>query len=179
MKPTSFNELNTEMQRLCDAGHESDALDLLTRSEPLFPGQAALTRMLRVELLARMNRASEAVDLLRDGLDRGYRYRGRWLRHERIALLTSHPGFFVWNDRDRAARDLETHLATLRARLSLDATRSVLGGFSMGARLAVELGLRGHFLTKRILAVGTWLPDFEMLRVGLDRSSVQDRKSVV
>jgi len=43
----------------------------------------------------------------------------------------------------------------------------------MGARLAVELGLRGHFLTKRILAVGTWLPDFEMLRVGLDRSSVQ------
>jgi len=252
MKPTSFNELNTEMQRLRDAGHESDALDLLTRSEPLFPGQAALTRMLRVELLARMNRASEAVDLLRDGLDRGYRYRGRWLRHERIALLTSQPdfsalverseaqyeraqadarpdlsifmpqhgagvelpmllalhgnnrtmqdtapswqsvvrdgwvlavpqsseiattpGFFVWNDRDRAARDLETHLATLRARLSLDATRSVLGGFSMGARLAVELGLRGHFLTKRILAVGTWLPDFEMLRVGLDRSNVQ------
>ena len=84
MKPTSFNELNTEMQRLRDAGHESDALDLLTRSEPLFPGQAALTRMLRVELLARMNRASEAVDLLRDGLDRGYRYRCRWLRHAHV-----------------------------------------------------------------------------------------------
>ena len=80
MKPTSFNELNTEMQRLRDAGHESDALDLLTRSEPLFPGQAALTRMLRVELLARMNRASEAVDLLRDGLDRGYRYVTNGLR---------------------------------------------------------------------------------------------------
>src|SRR5437773_11309879 len=102
MKPTSFNELNTEQERLRDAGHESDALDLLTRSEPLFPPQAALTRMLRVELLAKMDRASEAVDLLRDGLDRGYRYRGRWLRHERFALLTSRPDFSGLVERSEA-----------------------------------------------------------------------------
>ena len=242
MKPASFNELNAEMERLRDAGQESSALDLLTRSEPLFPPQAALTRMLRVELLAKMNRASEAIDLLRDGLDRGYRYRGRWLRNERFATLTSQPrfgalverseaqyekaqadarpdlgiflphggsvgklpvlvalhgnnrtmqdtapswqsvvqhgwvlavpqsseiattpGFFVWNDRDRAARDLGAHLATLRARISLDSTRSVLGGFSMGARLALELGLTGRFLSKRVLAIATWLPDFDTL----------------
>src|SRR5437867_3110646 len=258
MKPTSFNELNTEMQRLRDAGHESDALDLLTRSEPLFPGQAALTRMLRVELLAKMNRASEAVDVLRDGLDRGYRYRGRWLRHERFAALAGQPffgtlverseaqyeraqadarpdvgiflphdasagklpllvalhgnnrtmqdtvpswqsvvqhgwvlavpqsseiattpGFFVWNDRDRAARDLGTHLATLRARLSLDSTRSVLGGFSMGARLALELGLSGRFLSKRVLAIGTWLPDVGMLDAVLDRSIAEESRVYV
>jgi predicted esterase len=214
--------------------------------------------MLRVELLAKMNRASEALDLLRDGLDRGYRYRGRWLRHERFAALTSQPdfsalverseaqyeraqtdarpdlsvflphggsdtqlpvlvalhgnnrtmqdtapswqsvvrdgwvlavpqsseiattpGFFVWNDRDRVAQDLKTHLASLRARLSLDATRSVLGGFSMGARLAIELGLTGRFLTKRILAIGTWLPDFDTLVVLLERSIVQESRVYV
>jgi predicted esterase len=258
MKPSSFNELHAEMGRLRDAGHESGALDLVTRSEPLFPQQAALTRMLRVELLAKMNRASDAVDLLRDGLDRGFRYRGRWLRHERLAALTSQPdfsalverseaqyeraqadarpdlsvflphggsdtqlpvlvalhgnnrtmqdtapswqsvvrdgwvlavpqsseiattpGFFVWNDRDRVAQDLKTHLASLRARLSLDATRSVLGGFSMGARLAIELGLTGRFLTKRILAIGTWLPDFDTLVVLLERSIVQESRVYV
>ena len=258
MKPSSFNELHAEMERLRDAGDESGALDLLTRSEPLFPQQAALTRMLRVELLAKMDRASEAVDLLRDALDRGYRYRGRWLRHERFAALTSQPdfnalverseaqyeraqadarpdlslflpqsgpdaqvpvlvalhgnnrtmqdtapswqsvvrdgwalavpqsseiattpGFFVWNDRDRAAQDLKTHLVSLRARVSLDATRSVLGGFSMGARMAIELGLSGRFLTKRILAFGTWLPDFDTLGVLLQRSIVQESRVYV
>jgi predicted esterase len=258
MKPATFNELNTKVDRLRDAGHESDALELLTQSEPLFPPQAALTRMLRVELLAKMNRASEAVDLLRDGLDRGYRYRGRWLRHKRFAELTSQPdfsalvehsdaqyeraqadarpdlsifvpqdgpeaelpvlvvlhgnnrtmrdtapswrsvvqerwvlavpqsseiattpGFFLWNDRDRAAQDLNTHLVTLRARLPLDATRSVLAGFSMGARLAVELGLSARFLTKRIRAIGAWIPDFETIAGLLDRSIVQDSRVYV
>ena len=95
MKPASFNALNAEMERLRDAGQESSALELLTRSEPLFPPQAALTRMMRVELLARMNRASEAIDFLRDGLDRGFRYRGRWLRHERFALRQQRSGKFV------------------------------------------------------------------------------------
>ena len=256
MRPATFNELNAEVERRRDAGDQSGALDLLTRSEPLFSPQAALTRMLRVELLARMDRATEAVDLLRDGLDRGYRYRGRWLRHERFAALTSQsdfsslversdaqyeraqadaspdlgiyapdeearggeqpmlvalhgnnrtmqdtvpswqsivadgwvlavpqsseiattPGFFLWNDRERAMKDLETHLATLRSRLSLDPNRLVLGGFSMGARLALELGLSGRFPTKRVLAIATWLPDFESLAALFEPSAMQNAR---
>ena len=93
--------------------------------------------------------------------------------------IATTPGFFVWNDRDRAARDLGAHLATLRARLSLDSTRSVLAGFSMGARLALELGLSGRFLSKRVLAIGTWLPDVGMLEVTLDRSVAADSRVYV
>jgi len=255
MRPASFNQLNVELERLRDAGDQSGALDLLTRSEPLFSPQAALTRMLRVELLAKMDRATEAMDLLRDGLDRGYRYRGRWLRHERFVALTRQPdfsavvvrsdqqyeraqadarpdlgiypperevrgelpvlialhgnnrtmqdtapswqsivadgwvlavpqsseiattpGFFLWNDRERAMKDLETHLATLRSRLSLDPNRLVLGGFSMGARLALELGLSGRFPTKRVLAIATWLPDFESLAALFEPSAMQNAR---
>src|SRR5438445_9741113 len=108
MKPASFNELNAEIERLRDTGQESSALELLTRSEPLFLPQAALTRMLRVELLANMNRASEAIDLLRDGLDRGDRYRGRWLRNERFATLTSQPRFGALVERSEAQSE-EAH----------------------------------------------------------------------
>jgi predicted esterase len=258
MTPATFNQLNAEVERLCDAGDQPGALEVLTRSEPLFPRQAALTRMLRVELLAKMDRATEAVDLLRDGLDRGYRYRGRWLLHERFVALTGQPdfsalvmrsdkqferaqagarpdlgvyvpekeakearselpllialhgnnrtmqdtapswqsivadgwvlavpqsseiattpGFFLWNDRERAVKDLETHLATLRSRLSLDVNRLVLGGFSMGARLALEFGLSGRFPTKNIVAIATWLPDFEALAALLEPSAIRDAR---
>jgi predicted esterase len=256
MRPNSFNELNATVERLRADGDRSGALELLTRSEAFFPPQAALTRMLRVELLAAMGRTDAAVDLLRDGLDRGYRYRGRWLRHERFVALTSHPdfsalversdtqyetaqaearpdlsilvpregpgreervlialhgnnrtmrdtvpswqsvvregwvlavpqsseigttpGFFIWNDRERARKDIETHLETLSSRLSPDSSRFVLGGFSMGARLALELGLSGSSPARKILAIATWLPDFETLANLLEASVIQ--KSLV
>jgi predicted esterase len=255
MKPASFNELHAEVERLREAGDRSGALDLLARSEPRFPPQAALTRMLRIELLATMGRESEALDLLRDGLGRGYRYRGRWLRHERFAALTSQPdfsalversdaqyeraqdkarpelsvfvpegasgrdapvlialhgnnrtiedtapswqsivrdgwflavpqsseiattpGFFLWNDRERATRDIGVHMATLRDRFSLDPRRSVLGGFSMGARLALEVGLSERSSAKRILAIATWLPDFEALAGLLELSAIHESR---
>jgi predicted esterase len=258
MTPASFNELNAEMERLRDAGDRSGALDLLTRSEPLFAPQAALTRMLRVELLASMGRAIEAMDLLRDGLERGYRYRGRWLRHERFAALASRPdfdaviersdaqyqraqadarpdlsvflpekaagrelpvlmalhgnnatmrdtapswqpvvtdgwvlavpqsseiatapGFFVWNDRERATKDLEAHVATLRSQLPVDPRRFVLGGFSMGARLALELGLSGHLPARRMLAIATWIPDFQALADTLEPSAIRESRVYV
>lgn len=258
MTPASFNELHAEVERLREAGEPSSALDLATRSEPLFPPQAALTRMLRIELLAMMGRAPEAIDLLREGLDRGYRYRGRWLRHERFAGLASQPdfgalversdtqyerdqadarpdlstfvpregaghelpvlialhgnnrtmqdtapswqsvvqagwvlvvpqsseiattpGFFVWNDRERAAKDLEAHVATLRSRLAIDPSRFVLGGFSMGARLALEIGLSARFPTTKILAIATWLPDFDALAQLLEPSAMRDSRVYV
>jgi len=242
MKPATFSALHAEVDRLRETGDGPGALGLLTRSEPLFPPQAALTRMLRIELLATMGRTSEAIELLRDGLDRGFRYRGRWLRHERFAALASEldfsglaersdaqydiaqadarpdlttlvppgtaadgsamivvlhgnnrtmqdtvpswlsvvqdgwvlavpqsseiattPGFFLWNDRDRAAKDIETHLATLRSRFSIDQSRFVLGGFSMGARLALELGLSERLPARKLLAIATWLPDLQAL----------------
>ena len=258
MKPASFNELNAEVERLRDVGDRSGALELLTRSESLFPAQAALTLMLRVELLAMMGRASDALAALRGGLDRGYRYRGRWLRHERFAALTSQPdfgvlversdaqyeraqavarpdlsilvplerpvryervlialhgnnrtmedtvpswqsvvregwvlavpqsseigttpGFFIWNDRERAGRDIETHVQTLSARLSVDPSRFVLGGFSMGARLALELGLSSRSPARKLLAIAAWLPDFETLADLLEASVIHENRVYV
>jgi predicted esterase len=258
MRPKSFNELNAEVARLREAGDQAGALDLLTRSEPLFPPQAALTRMLRVEVLAGVGRATEAVDLLREGLDRGYRYRGRWLRHERFVALASQsnfsalversdaqfekaqaearpdlrilvpertkgrqlpvlmalhgnnrtiedttpswrsvvadgwtlavpqsseiattPGFFVWNERERAARDVKAHFETLRSRVSIDARRFVLGGFSMGARLALELGLSDRLPARKILAIATWLPDVQALTDLLEPSATKDSRVYV
>lgn len=256
MRPTSFNALRTEMERLGDADDRSGALDLVARSEPLFPSQAALTRMLRIELLAGMGQTSEAIELLRNALDRDFRYRGRWLRHERFAALAGEPefaalversdaqyegaqadarpdlmtlvprigdaspmiialhgnnstmadtarswqsvvqdgwllalpqsseisttpGFFVWNDRERAAQDLNAHITTLRSQFAVNSSDFVLGGFSMGARLALELGISGRFPARRILAIATWLPDFPELAELLEANAARESRVYV
>jgi predicted esterase len=93
--------------------------------------------------------------------------------------IATTPGFFIWNDRARAADELETHLAALRSRFSIDATRFVLGGFSMGARLALELGLSGRFPARRVLAIATWLPDFQALADLIDPSAMKESRVYV
>src|SRR6266542_4172258 len=173
-----------------------------------------------------MGRGTEAIDLLRDGLDRGYRYRGRWLHHERFAALASQRDFSALVERsdaqyERAQTDAgsdlilfippdaaggrlpllvalhgnnstmedtapswqsvvrdgwvlmvpqSSEIATVRSRLSVDPSRFVLGGFSMGARLALELGLSDRLPARKILAIATWLPDFQPLADLIEQS---------
>ena len=64
--------------RLRSSGDRVAALELLAREEPHFPHQAGLARILQVELLVELGRNVEAIARLRDGLDRGFRYRGWW-----------------------------------------------------------------------------------------------------
>ena len=75
---SSFNELSAESNRLRSSGDRVAALELLAREEPHFPHQAGLARILQVELLVELGRNVEAIARLRDGLDRGFRYRGWW-----------------------------------------------------------------------------------------------------
>jgi predicted esterase len=93
--------------------------------------------------------------------------------------ISTTPGFFVWNDRERATQDVAAHVARLRDRFSLDSHRLVLGGFSMGARLALELGLSDRSPARRILAIATWLPDFEAMADGLAPSVIKETRVYV
>jgi predicted esterase len=239
----SFNQLNAETMRRRAAGDRLGALDLLGEHEGRFPRQAGLVRILRVEILAELGRADEAVGLLSDALDRGFRYRGRWLRDARFRALAADdrfaalveradrqydaaqaharselrvfapegdapergwpvlvalhgnnsdlaetaaywqaavragwllalpqsseigvtPGVFVWNDGQRAAAELDRRLIEVRASFPTDGVRTVIAGFSMGARQALELVLGGRVPAAGVIAIGAWLPDPERL----------------
>jgi predicted esterase len=84
------------------------------------------------------------------------------------------PGVFLWNDADRALRDLDRHLAQLRRDLPIDDSRVVIAGFSMGGRLALELALSGRVPAAAALAVAPWLPDPDRL-VAVIRDDVAAR----
>jgi predicted esterase len=70
-------------------------------------------------------------------------------------------GRFGWRDNEQAAGEIRDHLRELGARYPLDPARLVLGGFSQGGWVAVEMALRGDIPAAGIIAVapGTPLPD--------------------
>jgi predicted esterase len=239
----SFNQLNAETVRRRAAGDRLGALQLLDEHEARFPRQAGLVRILRIEIRAELGRSDEAIGLLDDALDRGFRYRGRWLRDARFASLAADdrfaalveradrqydeaqalaksdlrvfvpegdapergwpvlvalhgnnsdladtaahwqsavragwllalpqsseigvtPGVFVWNDGQRAATELDRRLAEVRGSSPTDGARTVVAGFSMGARQALELVLGGRVPAAGVIAIAAWLPDPERL----------------
>jgi dienelactone hydrolase len=68
------------------------------------------------------------------------------------------PRAYTWNDRERTASELETHIAQLRRENLVHTDRLVLGGFSMGGLQAIALGLTGRIAATGIIAVAPWLP---------------------
>ena len=68
------------------------------------------------------------------------------------------PRAYTWNDRERTANELETHIAQLRRENLVHTDRLVLGGFSMGGLQAIALGLTGRIAATGIIAVAPWLP---------------------
>jgi predicted esterase len=82
------------------------------------------------------------------------------------------PDKFSWNDWGWARQSLRKQLAQLREEEQVDATRTVLAGFSMGAGLALWLGLEGALAAKGVLCVAPFLSEVEALEpllAALDR----------
>ncbi len=69
------------------------------------------------------------------------------------------PDAYTWNDRTRAKREIDAHVARAGELHRLDRRRTVLAGFSMGGLQAIALAL-GHGATAcGVLPVAAWLPD--------------------
>ena len=67
------------------------------------------------------------------------------------------PGSFLWNDRERAARELDLHLERVKNATQVDVSRIVLAGFSMGGTQAIALALTKRFLVRGVVTVCAWL----------------------
>lgn len=85
---------------------------------------------------------------------------------------------YSWNDWERAEQDLSQFLPVLSA--ETDATRRLIGGFSMGAGLAIRQALAGgSYQPSGFITVGTYLPDIEILRPLLEGSRSKPRGYLV
>ncbi|HEY1349697.1 MAG TPA: hypothetical protein VGF67_08745 [Ktedonobacteraceae bacterium] len=60
----------------------------------------------------------------------------------------------IWDDRVRGIEEIAEHLATLHRNYTLDPSRLVLGGYSMGGGLAVWMALRQEIGARGFIALG-------------------------
>lgn len=72
------------------------------------------------------------------------------------------PGLFVWNDGDRAQREVVTEVERLVREQRVDPQRIVLAGYSAGALRALQLAYGGALHARGAIAVAPWLPPGEV-----------------
>lgn len=72
------------------------------------------------------------------------------------------PGLFVWNDGERAQRDVVGEVERLVREQRVDPERIVLAGFSAGSLRALQLAYDGPLRARAAIAVGPWLPPEEV-----------------
>ncbi len=68
---------------------------------------------------------------------------------------------YVWDHHLLAVQEIEDHHRALREQHSLHPRRAVIGGFSMGGRLAVWMALQQTIPVRGFVAVAPWVPEIE------------------
>jgi predicted esterase len=68
------------------------------------------------------------------------------------------PGLFVWNDGERAQRDVIGHVERLVREQRVDPERVVVAGFSAGSLRALQLAYGPGIHARAAIAVGPWIP---------------------
>ncbi len=76
-------------------------------------------------------------------------------------LLT--PDAYMWNDFARGAGEVERLCGKLIGSRSVDSTRIILGGFSAGGGLAIQMAVAGTLKARGFLVIGPYLRDLEVL----------------
>lgn len=76
-----------------------------------------------------------------------------WLVASAQSSQIARPKRYVWTDRRRAESELKAHYEALRDEYPIEAGHFVVGGFSMGAELALTLALRGVLPADGFIAV--------------------------
>lgn len=93
----------------------------------------------------------------RSAIDRGWAVAA--IGSAEIALT---PGLFVWNDGDRAQRDVVAETERLVREQRIDPRRIVLAGYSAGALRALQLAYGGALGARGAITVAPWLPPGEV-----------------
>lgn len=91
----------------------------------------------------------------------------------------SMPDAYVWNDRERATRELQEHYTSLTHEYPINKDRVIIGGFSMGAGLSIRLSMNGAIPACGFIAVGPYIPDVETLKPFIEASKERGLRGVI
>ncbi len=68
------------------------------------------------------------------------------------------PGWFTWNDDERAFREVAMHIAAIKHDVPINEDAIVLAGFSMGGLQAIAMVVRGQVRAHGLVPIAAWLP---------------------
>ncbi|GCF11190.1 alpha/beta hydrolase [Dictyobacter arantiisoli] len=88
---------------------------------------------------------------------------------------------YTWDDRQQGSHEVFTHLAVLNRTHTIDPERVVLGGFSMGAGLAILLTLRQSTKACGFVVLAPYLSEAELETLSdlLDRQKIMGRRGYI
>jgi len=86
---------------------------------------------------------------------------------------------YVWNDLPRGAADVQRLYSTLDIGAAIDPGRVVMGGFSMGGGLAIQMAVTGAIEARGFVVFGPYLPDLEPLRPHLDAAAARGLRGYI
>jgi len=89
------------------------------------------------------------------------------------------PGAFIWNETERAVREVTAHISEIAKGTRLDPDRLVMGGFSMGGLQAIAIPLTARIRARAFVAVAAWLPNIREFATMLDRGPGRDLSGYV
>ncbi len=148
-----FEALVARSQARCAEAQAGARPELLTLAPQAKPSRSGCP--LLIALHGNTENATNSAPFWQPAAARG------WL----VALAQSSQavgsGAYVWDDLELGAREVEGHYRALREQHALDTRRSVIGGFSMGARLAAWMALGQVIPVRGFVAVGPWVPEIE------------------
>ena len=89
------------------------------------------------------------------------------------------PDAYVWNDRERATREIQSHYASLIHEYPINIGRVIIGGFSMGAGLSIRFSMNGTIPACGFIAMGPYIPDVDTLEPFLAASKDRGLRGVI
>ncbi|MBA3533136.1 MAG: dienelactone hydrolase family protein [Ardenticatenales bacterium] len=77
-----------------------------------------------------------------------------WLLAAAQSSQITAPNSFVWDEHECSIREVQAHYADLTEKYTLDPTRLLVGGFSMGGEITIEAVLSGAIPARGFIVVG-------------------------
>lgn len=89
------------------------------------------------------------------------------------------PDAYIWNDRERATREIQEHYAALTQEYPINPGKVIIGGFSMGAGLSIRFSMNGAIPACGFIAVGPYIPNVDTLEPSLAASKDRGLRGVI
>jgi predicted esterase len=158
---------------ICRERHRAAEAQGAPKLITLLPEQQAQSYPLLLVLHGNNGNAQATVSHWLPAVARG------WILAVPQSSQLSMPDAYVWSDRERATREIQGHYAALTQEYPINTGNVIVGGFSMGAGLAIRLTMNGAIPACGFISVGPYIPDVDTLEPYLTASKDRGLRGVI